>query len=100
MGLISRAERVGLDLALVFASSEGQVVGRSVNVSESGILGIFQEPLDIWLIGQLTIVTPDYGRIVVEARIVRVDGHDAAMSFLRLSPTDRAFLHKVIEAAV
>ncbi|WP_160115107.1 PilZ domain-containing protein [Bryocella elongata] len=96
--LIPRAVRATVGLPLVFNSSEGRVAGYSLNVSESGILGSFQDVLEVWLSGQLTICVPEHP-IYVETRIVRVEGKEAAMSFLKLSELDRTRLRRHVEAA-
>jgi hypothetical protein len=99
IGLNPRAERVALRMPIVFLSSEGRVAGHSADVSISGLLGTFQQPLDVWLTGQLSLVTPQGRSILIRSRIVRVDGYRAALSFATLSAHERATLLVAIEAA-
>jgi len=99
MGLIPRAARASLKLALVFKYAEGEVRGHTVNLSESGVLGSFQEVMEVWLNGQLSILVPDRRPIVVETRIVRVDGCTAAMSLMNLTAYDKTKLQSLVDAA-
>lgn len=95
IGLIPRAARISVKFPLVFSSSEGRVAGRSLNVSESGALGTFQQPLDVWLSGQLSIGLPSR-TILVQTRVVRADGREAAFSFINLDEDDRLALRAVL----
>lgn len=99
IGLIDRAVRVSIRVPLVFTYAEGRVAGHSVNLSASGILGTFQESLEVWLTGQISIMIPDMRPIVAQTRIVRANGCSAAMSLMNMDAYDRVKLQTLIETA-
>ncbi|MES2392110.1 MAG: PilZ domain-containing protein [Acidobacteriota bacterium] len=96
--LIPRAARIPLTIPVVFACAEGRVKGRSIDISESGILATFERPLDIWITGHLSILVPEHP-IFLDARIARVESHTAAMSFRTMTARDSFIIHSLINKA-
>jgi hypothetical protein len=96
MGLIARAARHSINLPVVFTSTEGRVCGRSLDISESGILATFDRPLDVWLTGQLSLLVPDQP-IRLETRVVRIDHLTAAMSFRNPSARNLFLLRTLLK---
>ena len=70
--------------------------GHTVNVSDSGMLAMFDRRLDPWVSGRLSVVTRNC-HLSIEVRVVRVDGHLAGMTFVRDS--DHATIQQLIEHA-
>jgi hypothetical protein len=95
---VNRADRIPLELPIAFTYSEGKIRGKSLNISESGILATFDRQLDVWLTGQLSILLPEHP-IFVETRIARVDGKIVAMSFRNMRPRDRLIIQTLLKAA-
>ncbi len=50
-----RAPRFDLHLPVRFISTDGLATGYCVNVSETGMLVVFDWPIDIWLEGELSV---------------------------------------------
>jgi hypothetical protein len=95
-GLTPRAPRLSLKVPVVFRFAEGITKGRSVDISESGLLATFDRRLDIWIIGQLSILVGE-SNVVVEARVARVNWHDAALAFRSMSGNDRKTIQNLIK---
>jgi hypothetical protein len=80
----------------MFDFPNGRAWGESVDISESGILAVFSQTLDIWLIGRLSILAGEQ-HIDIEARVARVDGLKAALSFRSVSDNQRATILELIK---
>ncbi len=93
-----RAPRFCLELPVRFFSSEGVFVGDCINVSESGVLVAFDQPIDVWLEGQLTATLPD-GNISLKARVARVDGRNAGLSFRLQCEAEKLDVQKLLSLA-
>jgi hypothetical protein len=95
-GFIDRAPRLTLKTNVVFDCAEGRVKGRTVNISESGMLAVFDQPLDVWLPGRILGIVGDW-YLDVRVRVVRVDGRTAALAFEGLTENGRAAIQKLVE---
>ncbi len=95
---VERATRFDLDSSLVFESSAGKVRGRCRNVSASGMLAAFDEPLDIWLKGRVSIVAGEW-HLDLKVRVVRTEGRLAGMSFQADTDEDRSAIERLLEVA-
>jgi hypothetical protein len=91
-----RAPRLNLKIPVVFDFDRGRASGQSVNISESGILAVFDRSLDIWITGRLSILVGD-SYVRIQARVARVNGRIAALAFRPMSGTDRTIIHNFIE---
>ena len=96
---VSRSPRFGLDLPIRFFSQDGLATGRCVDVSESGLLGAFDRPLGVWTSGELTASLGDES-VSVKARVARVDGRNAGLSFQTENENDRLAILKLIDFAL
>jgi hypothetical protein len=97
-GYVFRAPRFNFQTPVVFRFTDGMAKGHSENISESGMLAVFDRTLNVWLAGQLSAALGEW-RINIEARVVRVDGRTAALTFVNISARNRTILRKVIEDA-
>lgn len=69
-----------------------------MDVSDSGLLGLFDRPLSISRAGQLTVpLAGDQANIKV--RVVRVNGRHAGLSFQIGNESDRAAIHRLVDFA-
>jgi hypothetical protein len=96
--LAARAPRVSLRIPVLFYFAGASAKGQSVDISESGILAVFDQRLDNWLTGQLSIMVGE-GHISVEARVSRVDGRAAALIFRGMSDKNRAIIQSLTKDA-
>jgi hypothetical protein len=92
---IDRATRVDIKLDLEFFSPLQHSTGYSVNLSESGVLGVFERQLDIWNSGDLRISVGEE-RWTVEARVARVAADGVALTFRNLHADQRSKLRALI----
>jgi hypothetical protein len=95
-GFIDRAPRLALKTIVVFECAEGKIKGRTVNISESGMLAIFDQHLDVWLPGRIRAVVGEWF-LDVRVRVVRVDGRTAALAFEGLNENSRAAIQNLVE---
>jgi hypothetical protein len=93
---IDRAPRLPLKTTVFFDYAEGRVKGRTVNISESGMLAVFDRHLDVWLPGRIVAVVGEW-YLDVRVRVVRVDGRTAALTFEGLTESSRAAIQKLVE---
>ena len=92
---IQRATRIDIKLDLEFFSPVGHATGYSVNLRESGLLGLFEKRLDIWTTGDLRISIGDE-HWTFEARVARIAEDGVAFSFRNLQEDARTELRKLI----
>ena len=95
---VDRADRIPLRIPVVFTSSDGKVRGTSVDISESGLLATFDQPLEVWISGQLSILVPEHP-IFIETRIARVEGNTVAMSFRGMGARDLLIIQSLLKKA-
>ena len=95
---IARSPRFDLELPVRFFSPEGLFVGRSVNVSESGASVRFEKSIDVWIVGDLSFLMEDH-HPSIHARVARVEGREAGLSFKITSDLDRAAIRDVLAVA-
>lgn len=91
-----RAPRFNIKTPVVFHHAEGKVTGHSVDMSESGMLGSFDQRLNAWLTGRLTATVGEW-HIDIGVRVIRVQEHMAAFAFQTLSETSLIAIQKIIE---
>lgn len=96
---VSRSPRYGLDLPIRFFSQDGLAIGACVDVSESGLLGNFDRPLDIWTTGEVTASVGDES-VSIKARVARVDGNQAGLSFQSENAAGRLAVLRLIQFAL
>ena len=86
--LINRPPRLDLDIPFNFKVSELLISGRTVNVSESGLLARLELPVELWMVGDLSMTVGAY-YIELEARVARTHAEEYGLSFLINSESDR-----------
>jgi PilZ domain len=97
-GFTPRAPRSGLRIPLTFHFDGGIAKGHSIDISESGVLAVFDQHLDVWVNGQLSLLV--HGRpITIEARVARVDGLTAALPFRSMNVTNLTLVQNLIKQA-
>jgi hypothetical protein len=85
---IPRAVRSPFDSRVCFVVEGRRINGQCLNLSESGLLATFEQPLELWTRGQLTWSTAAY-YLSLEAHVSRVQGNEAGLAFLIESENDR-----------
>lgn len=93
---IDRAPRFVLKIPVVFDYAEGRIKGRTVNISESGMLAVFDQQLDVWLPGRILAIVGEW-YIDVGVRVVRSDGRTAALAFGAMTENSRIAIQKLLE---
>jgi hypothetical protein len=97
-GFIPRTPRSSLRIPVTFDLDGGIAKGHSIDISESGVLAVFNQHLDVWVIGQLSLLVGERP-ITIEARVARVNGLTAALSFRSMNVTDRTIVQNLIKDA-
>ena len=91
----SRAPRLDLSLPLRFTNEDGAVDGNCLNVSESGLLGTFDRPLDLWTEGSLLLHFGEQ-ETILRARVARAMGNEAGMTFMYENEREREAIRTVL----
>lgn len=91
----NRAPRFDLNLPLRFFSSDGMMAGHCVNVSESGMLAIFDRPVEMWLEGDLSFFI-EGRQFSIKARVARVNEGDTGLRFPIDSEEDKLTIQKLL----
>ena len=94
----NRARRVQLYLQVVFEHAGGTAEGKAIDISESGILVEFDQVMDVWTTGELSILGQLW-HLHIEARVARVDGRQAAFAFRGMTPRARQMVADLIADA-
>jgi hypothetical protein len=77
-----RILRAELNLPIRFFSTDGLITGHCLNISASGMLVLFDRPVAVWMVGELSVLVEEgSNNITIEARVARVDGRQAGLSF-------------------
>ena len=92
----NRARRVHLNLHVAFEYPDGQAEGQAVDISESGILVEFNQVMEVWTTGKLSIIGQLW-HLHLEARVARVNGFHAAFAFRGMTPRARKMVDDLIK---
>jgi hypothetical protein len=95
---IPRSLRFALNVPVVLYLRDHMASGRSINVSDSGMLVRFDQTLEIWLKGHLCVVAGEW-HLSIDVHIIRVEGQLTALAYEIGSEGDRATIRKLIELA-
>lgn len=93
-----RAPRASLDLPVQFVSNYGPAVGFCLNVSESGMLAVFDRRVDVWLEGDLSFLIGEQ-QFTIKARVVRINGLEAGLWFRIENEVDEATVRGLLALA-
>ncbi len=93
-----RAHRIEASFPVEFCVGGEVVQGSCINISASGLLALFDEPLDLWTVGELTLQFAG-GLLGIKARVARVAGREAGFSFSLGKGDDRAAIDTAIDFA-
>ena len=97
-GFRERAPRIEADFALVFTGEGGEIPGRCVNISQSGLLGIFTRELDLWTTGEVTVQFGG-GVLGIQARVARVIDQHTGLVFLSKTAEEMEEIVTAVESA-
>jgi hypothetical protein len=92
----NRARRVHLDLRVSFEYPDGVAAGHAIDLSESGILVEFNQVMEVWTTGKLSIIGQLW-HLHIDARVARVNGHQAAFAFRGMTPRARQMVGDLIK---
>jgi hypothetical protein len=95
-GFTARAPRLSFRTPVGFQFEEREIKGYSVNISESGMLAVFDRQLDVLTTGRLSAAIGEC-HITTVARVVRIKGCEAALAFQRMNEDARALIQRFIE---
>ena len=93
-----RAPRLNLSFPLEFRVDDAPTLGHCLNLSESGLLGVFDVPLDLWTSGELLLQFNET-RCWVPARVARSAEHEAGLSFLFRGEREREVVRSLLRQA-
>lgn len=93
-----RAPRLDFSFPLEFRSEGERFSGRCLNVSESGLLAIFDQLLDLWARGELSL-NYGTGTCVVPARVARVGEREVGFAFAVQTLAQREAVRAMLEVA-
>lgn len=90
-----RAARFDLSFPLRFVVDSTEIAGHCLNLSESGLLAVFDEPLDLWTTGALHV---EYGgqQCVVQARVARAGAYEAGLVFVYAGKSDHGCVQHLL----
>jgi len=94
-GFIGRARRVHLNIPVVFEHAGGTAAGKTVDISESGILVEFDEIMDLWTTGDLSLEGDEW-QLQISARVARVNGRQAAFAFRGMDSSELELVRSLI----
>ena len=76
----TRAARYEFNVPIEFLCEGRIILGQCLNISDSGVLAQFEEPLDLWTTGELRVHAGQRS-CKLAARVARVEGHEAGLTF-------------------
>lgn len=93
-----RAPRIDVRFPIAFVTEGSEFTGTCLNISKSGLLGKFGNPLDLWTEGELALDFAE-GFMGIKARVARAIDFEAALVFLFKNDADREFIEAAVELA-
>ncbi len=96
--LVQRAPRVAADFGLVFQGEAGEIRGYCVNISQSGLLGVFARELDLWTTGELTVQFGE-GVLGIRARVARAVDQYTGLVFVSMNAEQKEAVAAAVESA-
>ena len=97
--LQNRPTRFDLRSPISFIVGDLELTGHCVNVSETGLLVTFDQPIELWISGEILLVAGDY-YLNIKARVARTQGLDSGMSFLIETDNDRLTIQILVDFAI
>ena len=94
----TRASRIDLSFPVIFVSEEKLVAGHCLNLSESGLLANFDQPLELWSMGELLIHGSE-AKFRVPVRVARANEYNAGLAFRFTSDEQRASIQALVAYA-
>lgn len=83
-------------MPLCFEAEGTRIRGRCINVSQSGLLAIFDQVLDIWIAGELSFSLAEY-QFNIKARVVRLEGQNTGLAFVNKSDADQRTVRMLMD---
>lgn len=93
-----RSPRLNLSFPLEFLSEGAITRGHCLNVSESGLLGVFDVAPELWTTGDL-LLHFGQSRQRIRARVARVNENEAGLSFLFAGEREREAVRALVDFA-
>lgn len=93
-----RAPRLNLSFPVTFHTGGSALRGHCLNLSESGLLAVFAEPLELWTTGELELVFEEQ-RALQPARVARTQDRESGMAFVFSGEAQRAFVRAMLQFA-
>lgn len=84
---INRPSRIALDLPFELRVAGVVTGGQTVNVSESGLFARLDVPVELWMVGEISMTVGAY-YIELDVRVARTHGDGYGLSFLLDNPND------------
>ena len=78
--IANRAPRYALKVPVRFSSADGLALGETVDISASGMLVVFERPVDVWLVGELHTYVHAHP-LTLHVRVIRTDDRRTAVTF-------------------
>ena len=98
MALVQRPTRFDLNASLSFKADEDIVEGHCVNVSASGMLAVFNQPVELFTVGEISMLIGEY-YINITGRVARVLSNDHGIAFLIDNDSDRLTAKVLVDFA-
>ena len=95
---MQRSARYSVDLPLTFIADGVEVAGHAINVSQSGVLARFSEPLELWITGDLAMLVGEY-YVTLPAKVARVQEGEFGMAFVQRTENDERAVGILMEYA-
>lgn len=80
--------RFKLVVSLSFKTPDGTIAGHTIDVSQSGLLAKFNEPVELWVVGEISLTVGEY-YLEIKARVARTLEDGCGLSFLIEDHNDR-----------
>ena len=97
--IANRAPRYALKVPVRFSSADGLAIGETVDISASGMLVMFERPVDVWLVGELHTYVHAHPLMLI-VRVIRTDGRRTAVTFRVRTDADLQAVSELMTVAV
>lgn len=97
-----RSLRVAVSFPVTYFADSArsiQIAGACLNISESGLLAVFNTDLELWTKGEIVLRFGE-GALGLKVRVARVDGKQTGMVFLFENAEQRSTIADVVASAI
>ncbi len=96
--LASRPARFDLNVPLSFRTEDAVEEGHCINVSATGMLAVFNQPVELFTEGELSLLVGEYF-VTIRARVARVQNGDHGLAFQIDNENDRLTVQILVDFA-